>query len=166
MYHNAVNRLQLPADIATEMINWAGATGGGGGGGGGGGKHASGRGFMGRSTPSAARKDSDDEEPIPPASAFEGRAPSGVASWLWTTYAAPAALAVVALAVWGAVRAGRQRRSVDLSAAAPLCACTAMLSSRRAHDPTRVCFCPPLTLPGVLPRRYAKYRPVVGEVMD
>ena len=62
---------------------------------------------------------SDDEEPIPPSALAAPRSFGGPASW-WNslrTYALPA-LAVLALAILGLVRAGQQRRCLRRAQAA------------------------------------------------
>lgn len=124
MYHNAVNRLALPADVAAEMIaesgakSSSGATAGGGGGGGGesvgggGAKHRIG--FFGRRERSsslgrAATTPNDDEEPIPTSpSPLAGRSLAEPWWKAWLPYALPAALLMAASAAWG--RVAQQRR--------------------------------------------------------
>ena len=110
MYHNAVNRLQLPPAISREMIAYArvGVGGGGGGGKGGGGKGGK-RFFGGR----MVGERSEDAEPIPAAalsSALGLKAARGTPESSQMLNVLPAALVVVGAVVM-TMRAVRARRA-------------------------------------------------------
>lgn len=118
MYHNAVNRLELPSAIATEMVAYAGSSLRGGGGGKGiGGKRGGGHRARAASTYEGGRAAAEaDDEPLLPTSASQALgAAQGAAATLSGASGrnngmvyAPAAVLISGLVVW-AVRSRRQR---------------------------------------------------------